>query len=141
MDVCNLERNTHKPSLKYFKNVPLTGEKILYLFDQISQVIVGALNVFLGCHSFVQCCLSFALGLLCLALYFHHLRKYVSIVRTSSKRIETKKKNPIKITDRLYNRSNNQPDIPDISHILISYIHFDLPRSKNSSFQLKIELS
>lgn len=75
MHVCNPETNTHKARLLYLKNVPLTGEKIPDLFDQISQVIVGALNVFLGCHSFVQRCLSFALGLFCLALDFHHLRK------------------------------------------------------------------
>lgn len=80
----------------YLKKVLLTHEKLPDLFDQISQLVVGALGVFPACQSFVQGCLSFALGLLCLALDLHHLRTPVPKSEPVAGALKQRKK----ITDR-----------------------------------------
>lgn len=57
------------------KATGLTGEEVPDLFDEVSQVIVGALHFVLGGGGFVQSSLGFTLGLLCLALGFCHLNE------------------------------------------------------------------
>lgn len=55
--------------------VRLTGEEVSDLFDEVSQVIVGALHFVLGGRGFVQSCLGFTFRLLGLRLGICHLNE------------------------------------------------------------------
>lgn len=53
----------------------LTCQELSDLFDEVSQVVVGALHLVLGGCGFIQSCLGFTLGLLRLGLSLCYLRE------------------------------------------------------------------